>query len=29
MVKRLLKRVPEAVVQPTNTEDVVFITKFA
>lgn len=29
MVKQLIKRVPEAVVQPSGTEDVVFITKFA
>lgn len=29
MVKQLLNTVPEAVVQPLNTEDVVFITQFA
>ena len=29
IVKQMLKTVPEAVVQPTSTEDVVFITKFA
>ena len=29
LVKRMIKTVPEAVVQPTSTEDVVFITQLA
>ena len=29
LVKQMLKTVPEAVVQPVSTEDVVFITQFA
>lgn len=29
MVKQVIKTVPEAVVQPLNTDDIVFITKFA
>jgi len=29
LVRQMLKTVPEAVVQPVSTEDVVFITQFA